>query len=90
MYPHWHNLCFEQMNTFFHLNIVSFNSHKNCSILHRLIAKYYVCVFFVSGVGKTSLVHLICHNEPTSNPNWTIGCSVEVKVIRSCNDYNSD
>ena len=37
--------------------------------------------FNFTGVGKTSLVHLICHNEPTSNPNWTIGCSVEVKVV---------
>jgi len=34
----------------------------------------------VLGVGKTSLVHLICQNEPTSNPGWTIGCSVDVKV----------
>ncbi len=32
------------------------------------------------GVGKTSLVHRICHREPLSNPAWTVGCSVEVKV----------
>ena len=32
------------------------------------------------GVGKTSLVHLICHNEPIGNPSWTIGCSTDVKV----------
>ena len=39
------------------------------------------CFVSVSGVGKTSLVHLICQNEPTSNPSWTIGCSVDVKVV---------
>ncbi|KAK6631884.1 hypothetical protein RUM44_006914 [Polyplax serrata] len=33
-----------------------------------------------SGVGKTSLAHLICHNENIINPSWTIGCSVEVKL----------
>lgn len=33
-----------------------------------------------AGVGKTSLVHLICHSEPVLNPYWTIGCSVEVKL----------
>lgn len=39
-------------------------------------------LFFIAGVGKTSLVHLICHNEPQSNPSATIGCSVEVKVTQ--------
>lgn len=34
----------------------------------------------ISGVGKTSLVHLICHSEPINNPSWTVGCSVEVKL----------
>ena len=38
-----------------------------------------VMVDFI-GVGKTSLVHLICHNEPILNPYWTIGAGVEVKV----------
>ena len=33
-----------------------------------------------AGVGKTSLVHLICHKEVFSSPSWTVGCSVEVKV----------
>jgi len=37
-------------------------------------------VLWLTGVGKTSLVHLICHSEPVLNPYWTIGCSVEVKV----------
>ncbi len=33
-----------------------------------------------SGVGKTSLVHLLCYGEPCVNPTWTVGCSIEVKV----------
>lgn len=36
--------------------------------------------FSLIGVGKTSLVHLVCQNEPTTNPGWTIGCSVDVRV----------
>ncbi len=37
------------------------------------------------GVGKTSLVHLICHGEVLSSLSWTIGCSVDVKVYKcSC------
>ncbi|XP_046341416.1 rab-like protein 3 isoform X3 [Haliotis rufescens] len=44
------------------------------------IDKVKVVVVGDSGVGKTSLVHLICHNEPQSNPSATIGCSVEVKL----------
>jgi len=32
------------------------------------------------GVGKSSLTHLICHHQPISNPSWTVGCSVEVKL----------
>lgn len=35
---------------------------------------------FVAGVGKSSLVHMVSHNEPISNPSWTVGCSVEVRL----------
>lgn len=35
---------------------------------------------FKTGVGKTSLVHLIAHNEALVSPGWTIGCSAEVKL----------
>ena len=34
-----------------------------------------------AGVGKTSLVHLICHGEVLTNPSSTVGCNVEVKVL---------
>ncbi|XP_025097694.1 rab-like protein 3 isoform X2 [Pomacea canaliculata] len=44
------------------------------------IEKAKVLVVGDSGVGKTSVVHLICHNEPCHNPSATIGCSVEVKL----------
>ncbi|XP_071503906.1 rab-like protein 3 isoform X1 [Diadema setosum] len=33
-----------------------------------------------SGVGKSSLVHLICHDRPIFNTSYTIGASVDVKI----------
>ncbi|XP_054271980.1 rab-like protein 3 [Macrosteles quadrilineatus] len=44
------------------------------------IDKVKVIVVGDSGVGKTSLVHLVCHSEPISNPSWTVGCGVDVKL----------
>ncbi|KAG8223848.1 hypothetical protein J437_LFUL007869 [Ladona fulva] len=44
------------------------------------IDKVRVIVVGDSGVGKSSLTHLICHNQPIKNPSWTIGCSVEVML----------
>ncbi|XP_066962500.1 rab-like protein 3 isoform X3 [Macrobrachium rosenbergii] len=44
------------------------------------ISKVKILVVGDSGVGKTSLVHLICHGCALGNSSWTIGCSVEVKV----------
>ncbi|CAI2180051.1 10016_t:CDS:2 [Funneliformis geosporum] len=32
------------------------------------------------GVGKTSLVHILCHNEALRHPSYTIGCTVDVKI----------
>ncbi|OON18507.1 GTP-binding domain protein [Opisthorchis viverrini] len=33
-----------------------------------------------SGVGKSSLLHLLCHQQPLLNPSYTVGCSLEVKI----------
>lgn len=33
-----------------------------------------------SGVGKSCLVNLICNNNCKTNPSWTIGCSLEIKL----------
>ncbi|KAI8921965.1 P-loop containing nucleoside triphosphate hydrolase protein [Powellomyces hirtus] len=42
--------------------------------------KARVLVVGDSGVGKTSLVHLLCRGEPLRSPVGTVGCSVDVKV----------
>ncbi|ESN99618.1 hypothetical protein HELRODRAFT_84252 [Helobdella robusta] len=42
--------------------------------------KVKIVVVGDSGVGKTSLTHLLCQNAPISQPYWTIGCSVDVKL----------
>lgn len=44
------------------------------------IDKVKILVVGDSGVGKTSLTHLICQQHPIGNPSWTVGCSVEVKL----------
>ncbi|XP_062533207.1 rab-like protein 3 isoform X2 [Armigeres subalbatus] len=44
------------------------------------IDKVRVLVVGDSGVGKTSLTHLISNNEPLTSPGWTVGCAVEVKL----------
>ena len=36
--------------------------------------------FLASGVGKTTLIHRICHGADPKNLRWTVGCSIEVKV----------
>lgn len=36
--------------------------------------------YFLAGVGKSSLVHMLCHNQMLGNPSWTVGCSVDVRV----------
>ncbi|XP_006816081.1 rab-like protein 3 [Saccoglossus kowalevskii] len=44
------------------------------------IDKVRILVVGDSGVGKSSLVHLVCHSEPIANASWTIGAAVDVKV----------
>ncbi|XP_078734393.1 rab-like protein 3 isoform X1 [Lampetra fluviatilis] len=39
-----------------------------------------VLVLGDSGVGKSSLVHLLCQNRILGNPSWTVGCSVDVRL----------
>jgi Rab-like protein 3 len=42
--------------------------------------KIKVLVLGDSGVGKSSLVHLICHSSAIVSPLWTIGCSIDVRL----------
>lgn len=44
------------------------------------IDKVRIIVVGDSGVGKSSLVHALCHGVPINNPSWTVGCSVDVKL----------
>lgn len=37
-----------------------------------------------SGVGKSSLIHLICHSTTLSSPQWTIGCAIDIKLFGNC------
>ncbi|KAG0221889.1 Rab-like protein 3, partial [Mortierella sp. GBA43] len=39
-----------------------------------------VLVLGDSGVGKSSLVHMLCHNESLKNPMPTVGCNVDVRL----------
>lgn len=34
-----------------------------------------------SGVGKTVLVHLLCNEETLLYPSYTVGCSLDIKVV---------
>jgi len=42
-----------------------------------------VLVLGDSGVGKSSLVHLLCQNQVLGNPSWTVGCSVDVRFFEA-------
>ncbi|XP_054753130.2 rab-like protein 3 isoform X1 [Lytechinus pictus] len=44
------------------------------------IEKVKILVVGDSGVGKSSLVHLICHGQPILNTSYTIGASLDVKI----------
>uniref|UniRef100_A0A8D1SS98 Rab-like protein 3 n=1 Tax=Sus scrofa TaxID=9823 RepID=A0A8D1SS98_PIG len=49
---------------------------------NRFQRVFYMTRVLVSftGVGKSSLVHLLCQNQVLGNPSWTVGCSVDVRV----------
>ncbi|KAG9063777.1 hypothetical protein KI688_003889 [Linnemannia hyalina] len=44
---------------------------------------YKVLVLGDSGVGKTSLVHILCNNEPQRTPVPTVGCDINVRLHSS-------
>jgi len=46
--------------------------------------KIKVLVLGDSGVGKSSMVHLIAYGKPIGSSSWTIGASVEVKLHEYC------
>lgn len=46
--------------------------------LDRTSAK--ILVLGDSGVGKSSLIHLICQASTLNSAQWTIGCSIDVKL----------
>lgn len=52
---------------------------------NRFQRVFYMTRVLVSftGVGKSSLVHLLCQNQVLGNPSWTVGCSVDVRVCVS-------
>lgn len=51
------------------------------AFLHnKSIDKVRVLVCGDSYVGKSSLVHLICHEKILNTSSWTIGCKTDVKV----------
>lgn len=52
--------------------------------MHYGLPSAKILVLGDSGVGKSSLVHLICHSTVLSSPQWTIGCSLDVKLYENC------
>ncbi|XP_076825137.1 rab-like protein 3 [Clavelina lepadiformis] len=42
--------------------------------------KVKVLVLGDSGVGKSSFTQLLCHNQSSKTPGYTIGCTVEIKL----------
>ena len=42
--------------------------------------KLKILVLGDSGVGKTTLVHLLCTGTPLHYARWTVGCSPDVMV----------
>lgn len=49
-------------------------------MVNTCVAFGWTHLFPATGVGKTSLTHLIANNEALTSPGWTVGCAVEVKL----------
>mmetsp|Transcript_6592 Transcript_6592/g.7547 ORF Transcript_6592/g.7547 Transcript_6592/m.7547 type:complete len:317 (+) Transcript_6592:133-1083(+) len=47
------------------------------------VEKVRILVVGDSGVGKSCLIHQICHGKTLSTPTWTVGCHTDVK-LQSC------
>ena len=58
------------------------DGHEMSYSLDKTSAK--ILVLGDSGVGKSSLIHLICHSQTLSSAQWTIGCSIDVKLHNDC------
>jgi hypothetical protein len=51
------------------------------------LVTYIVLIFCLSGVGKSSLVHLLLNGSSIARPAQTVGCEVGIKVgtlVLSC------
>ena len=49
-------------------------------VVRLILALQFPSVYIPPGVGKTCLVHLICHSQALHNVSSTTGCSVEMKL----------
>lgn len=56
------------------------NRFQHVSYMTRVVFCFSFCILSFTGVGKSSLVHLLCQNQVLGNPSWTVGCSVDVRV----------
>lgn len=65
-----------------------FNYVSCCSLANDIddsIIKIHINCNLGSGVGKTSLIHLIMKGSSIARPPQTVGCTVSVKVrLCSC------
>eukprot|EP01029_Cantina_marsupialis_P004921 TRINITY_DN1522_c0_g1_i2.p1 TRINITY_DN1522_c0_g1~~TRINITY_DN1522_c0_g1_i2.p1 ORF type:complete len:251 (+),score=37.06 TRINITY_DN1522_c0_g1_i2:160-912(+) len=63
-------------------------SSNNLSVVNKLskFSKTRILVIGDSAVGKSSLVHRLCHNKELKDPRWTIGCNIEVMINQSSDD----
>jgi len=44
----------------------------------------FTFILTILGVGKTAFINLLCYNKVLTNPYWTIGAQLEIKVRCLC------